>query len=177
MCDINVLGFGGKAPVEVLNLLSKARLEYGIDEIIPNRSQSIKSALLQAPHRTFLKDAVVSDRKATSSLIIYCLPTTVTEYIGFSSEADLVRSNILSGGSDVVVVVYDIISNKFLGGSIDDILVAITGNVDVQSAFAGTSLMALSKLDAKAVEQAVGPTKRKDVVIIGGCLSQVTTSI
>lgn len=168
MCDINVLGFGGKAPIEVLNLLSKARLEYGIGEIIPNRSQSIQSALLQAPHRTFLKDTVVSDTKATSSLVIYCLPTTVTEYIGFSSEADQVRSNILSGGSDVVVVVYDIISNKFLGGSIDDILVAITGNADAQSAFAGTSLMALSKLDAKAVEQAVGPTKRKDVVIIVG---------
>jgi len=169
---LTVLGFGNRYPIEVLNLLSKARLEYGIDEIIPNRSQSIQSALLQAPHRTFLKevDDENVERKAISSLLIYCLPTTVTEYIGFSSEANLVRSKILTDRPDpkIVVVVYDISSSKFLGGSINDILAAITGNSEAQSAFAGASLLALSKLDTEAVEQVVGPTKRKDVVIVVG---------
>ena len=152
----------------MLDLLSKARLECGIDEIIPSRSQSIQSALLQAPHRTFLKESC-DDSKATTSLLVYCLPTTVTEYIGFSSEGDQVRSKILAGDdSNTVVVVYDISSNAFLGGSIENVLAAVTGNEQAQSTFAGASLTALSKLDAKAVEQAVGPSKRKDTVIIVG---------
>jgi len=168
MYSIDVLGFGGRAPVEVLDLLSKARLECGIDEIIPSRSQSIQFALLQPPHRTFLKESR-DDCKATTSLLVYCLPTTVTEYIGFSSETELVRSKILAADDSIsVVVVYDISSATFLGGSIEDVLAAVTGNEQVRSTFAAAALTAFSKLDAKTVEQAVGPSKRKDTVIVVG---------
>ena len=146
-------------------MLSKARLDCGIDKISPSRSQSIQLALLQAPHRTFLTESC-DDCKATASLLVYCLPTSVTEYIGSSSEADQVRSKILAG--DGVVVVYDVSSSSFLGGSIEDALEAVVGNEQAQSAFAGAALTSLSKLDAKAVEQAVGPTKRKDTVIVVG---------
>lgn len=149
----------------MLDLLSKARLDCGIDKITPSRSQSIQLALLQAPHRTFLTESC-DDCKATASLLVYCLPTSVTEYIGSSSEADLVRSKILAG--DGVVVVYDVSSSSFLGGSIEDALGAVVGNEQARSAFAGAALTSLSKLDAKAVEQAVGPTKRKDTVIVVG---------
>ena len=150
---------------QVLDLLSKARLECGIDTINPRRSQSIEYALLEAPYRTFLKDSS-SECKATSSVVVYCLPTSVTEYIGSSSEADSVRQKVLTG--DDVVVVYDVSSSSFLGGSVSDALAAASGNDEAKSAFAGAALTALSTLDAKAVEQAVGPTKRKDTVIVVG---------
>jgi hypothetical protein len=154
--------------LQVLDLLSKARLDCGIDEITPSRSQSIQLTLLQAPHRTFLKESC-DNCNATASLLVYCLPTSVTEYIGSSSEADLVRSKILAGdGSNYVVVVYDVSSASFLGGSIEDVLGAVEGNEQARSAFAGAALTALSKLDSNAVEQAVGPAKRKDTVIVVG---------
>jgi phosphoribosylamine--glycine ligase/phosphoribosylglycinamide formyltransferase/phosphoribosylformylglycinamidine cyclo-ligase/phosphoribosylamine--glycine ligase/phosphoribosylformylglycinamidine cyclo-ligase len=102
--------------------------------------------------------------------LVYCLPSTVTEYLGFSSEAELVRSKILSDGSytATVVAVYDTASNSILGGSVDDVLAAITGNEQTQAALAAASLTALSTLDSLAVQQAVGPSKRKDVVIVVG---------
>lgn len=67
-----------------------------------------------------------------------------------------------------MVVVYDVSSSSFLGGSVSDALAAASGNDEAKSAFAGAALTALSTLDAKAVEQAVGPTKRKDTVIVVG---------
>ena len=148
-----------------MDLLSKARLECGFDTIAPNRSQSIQLALLQAPYRTFLEESC-QDSKATLSLLVYCLPNSVTEYIGSSSEADRVRSKILSG--ETVVVAYEASSASLLGGSVSDALAAACGNDSAKSAFAGAALTALSKLDGSAVEQAIGPTKRKDTVIVVG---------
>jgi len=169
MFNINVLGFGGRAPAQVLDLLAKASKEYGINQIIPNRSQAIQPALLQPPYRTFLKGSG-GDCKATSSLMLYCLPSTVTEYLGFPSEAELVRSKILSDGSTsaTVVVVYDTAADRIVGGSVDDVLAAVAGNGDARATLAAASLTALSNLDAQAIQQAVGPSKRKDVVIVVG---------
>ena len=148
----------------MLDLLSKTRIECGIDEIIPSRSQSIQSALLQPPYRTFLQESC-ENSKATTSLLVYCLPASVTEYIASSSEADLVRSKILAGG---VVVAYDVASASFVGGSITDALAAVTGDETAQSVFSGATLAAVSKLDANTVTEAVGPSKRKDIVIVVG---------
>lgn len=151
-------------------MLSKASKECGINQILTTRSQSIQPALLEAPYRTFLKGSAGGDCKAKSSLLVYCLPSTVTEYIGFATEAELVRSKILAAGSasTSVVSVYDISSNSIVGGSVDDVLAAVMGNEELQSALAAASLTALSQLDAAAVQQAVGPAKRKDVVIVVG---------
>jgi phosphoribosylamine--glycine ligase len=105
------------------------------------------------------------------SLLVYCLPTTVTEYLGFCSEAELVRAKILANGvgnASTVVAVYDPSTDSILGGSVDDVLAAVMGNEQVQASLAGASLKALSELDAAAVEQAIGPIKRKDVVIVVG---------
>jgi len=89
----------------------------------------------------------------------------VTEYIASSSEADLVRSKILAGG---FVVAYDVASASFVGGSIEDALAAVAGDETAQSAFSGATLAAVSKLDANTVAEAVGPSKRKDIVIVVG---------
>jgi phosphoribosylamine--glycine ligase/phosphoribosylglycinamide formyltransferase/phosphoribosylformylglycinamidine cyclo-ligase/phosphoribosylamine--glycine ligase/phosphoribosylformylglycinamidine cyclo-ligase len=149
-----------------LELLSRASKECGINQIIPNRSQSIQPALLQAPYRTFLKGSG-GDCTAKSSLLVYCLPSTVTEYLAFSSEAALVRSKILSDGSTVVVA-YDVTTNSIVGGSVDDVLAAIAGNDEVRATLAAATLTALTGLDAAAVQQAVGPSKRQEVVIVVG---------
>lgn len=148
-------------------MLTRASKECGINQILTNRSQSIQPALLAAPYRTFLKGSG-GDCTAKSSLLVYCLPGSVTEYLGFAAEAELVRSKILADGSTSVVAVYDGASNSIVGGSVEDVLAAVKGNDEVQSTLAAASLTALSHLDSAAVQQAVGPTKRKDVVIVVG---------
>lgn len=152
--------------LQVLELLSRASKDCGINQIVPNRSQSIEPSLMRAPYRTFLTGSV-GERKAKSSLLVYCLPVSVTEYLHFSSEAEFVRSNILSNDSTVVAV-YDPSSNSILGGSVDDVVAALTGNDEAQVSLAAASLTALSGLDGAVVQQVVGPFKRKDVVIVVG---------
>jgi hypothetical protein len=147
-------------------LLARASKECGINQILTSRSQSIQPALLAAPYRTFLKGSG-GDCTAKSSLLVYCLPGTVTEYLGFAAEAELVRSKILADGSSVVAV-YDKASDSLVGGSADDVLAAVTGNDGARSALAAASLTALSQLDSAAVQQAVGPSRRKDVVVVVG---------
>lgn len=158
--------------LQVLDLLARASKECGINQITPNRSQSIEAALLQAPYRTFLKGSGGGECKAKHSLLVYCLPATVTEYLGFSAEAELVRSKILAGGngtSATVVAIYDPSSERILGaGSVDDVLAAVMGNEQAQESLAAFALTEVSGLDAAAIQQAVGPTKRKDVVIVVG---------
>jgi D-alanine-D-alanine ligase-like ATP-grasp enzyme len=166
-------------------LLSRASKECGIDQIITTRSQSIQPALLAAPYRTFLKGSSDGDNTTTtnnnnaicsaqSSLIVYCLPSSVTEYLAFAAtEVELVRSKILSsaGSSSVVVAVYDGSSNSIVGSpssSVDDVLAAVMGNDAIRSSLAASALTAFSQLDVSAIQLAVGPTKRKDVVIVVG---------
>lgn len=150
-------------------MLSKTTAECGIPEIVPNRSQAIPLALLQAPYRTFLSNSESEKTKSsTLSLLVYCLPTTETEYVKFSSEAESVRSQILSGDSSTVVVAYDVTKNEIVGGTVADVIGAVSGDSDKQSSLAAASLDALSKLDAMAIQQIVSPSKRKDVVIVVG---------
>ena len=146
-------------------MLQKARKECGFGEITPNRSQSIESALLRAPYNSFLKGSC-SDCKATASLTVYCIPTSVPEYIASSSEANGVRSKILA--SDGVVVAYDVSSAEFVGGSVQDTLEAVKGDKEAQSSLAGAALLSLSKLDVKTSEQSAGPNRLNDTVIVVG---------
>jgi phosphoribosylamine--glycine ligase/phosphoribosylglycinamide formyltransferase/phosphoribosylformylglycinamidine cyclo-ligase/phosphoribosylamine--glycine ligase/phosphoribosylformylglycinamidine cyclo-ligase len=149
--------------------LAKSSLECGIPEIIPNRSQAIPHALLQAPYRKFLSNSGNGKTdSSTLSLLVYCLPTTETEYVAFSSEAESIRSVILSGDSSVVVASFDVSENSIVGGTLEDVVAAVSGDSDKQAALAAASLQALSKLDTMAISQIVGPSKRKDVVIVVG---------
>ena len=126
-------------------------------------------ALLQAPYRCFLnRDANEKTALFSSSLLVFCLPTSPTEYTASSSEAALVRSQILSGDDDVVVVVYTVAGDSFVGGSTDDIVAALSGDSGKRACLAAASLNAIASLDAAAVAEVVGPSKRKDVVVVVG---------
>lgn len=125
-------------------------------------------ALLEAPYRCFLsRDANESTDKYTSSLLVYCLPTSATEYTASASEAASVRSQILSG-DDVVVVIFDAAADSLVGGSTQDVVAALSGDAEKRQTLAAASLKALANLDAIAVADVVGPSKRKDVVIVVG---------
>jgi hypothetical protein len=140
-------------------------LECGIETLTPQRSQSMMLALCQAPYRTFLRNPPQPD-KSPANLLLYCLPTSVTEYLGFASEASLVRSKVLDGST--VVAIFDPKTEAFLGASdANVILAAINGDAGALSTLAAASLSALSNLDALAAAQ-VGPSKRQDVVIVVG---------
>lgn len=99
---------------------------------------------------------------------MYCLPTTETEYVKFLAEAESVRSVILSDDASTIVATYDVSKNSIVGGSVEDVVAAISGDSEKQASLAAASLEALSKLDAMAISQVVGPSRRKDVVIVVG---------
>ena len=131
--------------LQVLELLTKALKETGISEIVPDRSQAIPLALLEAPYRSFLNTNENNEASSTS-LLVYCLPTSATEYTSFSSEAESIRSKILSSDSSTVVA-FDVAKNSFVGGSVEDILSAVNGSSDKKSELSAACLTALSDLD------------------------------
>lgn len=92
----------------------------------------------------------------------------MTEYTGFSSESESVRSMILSEDSSTVIAVFDVDKNCIVGGTSEDVLAAIGGNTEKQASLAAGALSALSNLDSEAITEVVGPSKRKDVVIVVG---------
>jgi hypothetical protein len=141
--------------------LSKAVTAHGVVSIDPQRSQGMMLALLQAPYRVFLKNEAQTN-KTPPNILLYCLPPTVTEYLGFFSEAATVRSRILRGHT--LVAIYDPKVDAFVG---ENILAAIAGDASAQSALAAVSLSALSSLDQLASVQ-VGPAKLEDIVIVVG---------
>ena len=159
---------------QVLAVLSRAIKGGYLATIDPVRSQSISLALTRAPYRTFLSNGSIGSGEP--NLILYSLPTSVTEYLSFGgSEASVVRSAILSG--DRVVAVYDSVASSFLGGSVDTVLASLGGSSGLsdsdeaaKGALASAALAALSKLDQEAASQLdlASSTKRKDVVIVVG---------
>lgn len=139
--------------------------EYGVVSIEPKRSQAMLLALCQAPYRVFLENDEQPD-KNPPNVLLYCLPPTVTEYLGFSDEASIVRSKLLDG-SNTVVAIYDTTTGSFVGGDVSTVLDAIGGNENARASLAAASLSALSQLDQLAATQ-LGPSKREDVVIVVG---------
>jgi len=164
----SVIGFGSRAPENVLEVLSQSISKGLVSEVKPVRSQSINLALLQPPYRTFLEgNTGAASSSPSPDLIIYCLPSSVSEYAAFGSEANTVRSTILSSSSTVVTV-YDPKSDSFMGGSIDDILSALSGNNDKKDALSCASLGSFSCIDELASSSLFGPKKQSDVVIVVG---------
>jgi len=145
--------------------LSKAVTEHGVVSIDPQRSQGMMLALCQAPYRVFTENDAQADKNPPDALL-YCLPPTVTEYLGFSEEASAVRAKLLDA-SNTVVAVFDPKNNSFVGGDAGDVVDAIAGNDVARAVLAAESLSALSQLDQLASAQ-LGPNKRDDVVIVVG---------
>lgn len=123
-------------------------------------------ALLEAPYRTFLSSSE-SEAVAAKDLIIYALPTSVSEYLGAGvSESNLVRSKATSAGSSAVVVTYDVSTDSFAGAtSGDDILSCLKSSTASASAFASATLSSLASLDALASTHF---SKNGDTVIVVG---------
>ena len=148
----------------MLETLSKSVSEGHVSDIKPVRSQGMSLALLNAPYRTFMEGNDASTPSA--DLIIYCLPTSFSEYKAFGSEANIVRSSILE--SSAVVAVYDTKSDSFMGGTSDDIIAALAGDEDKKDILASASLGSFSCLDELASSKLAGPKKQSDVVIVVG---------
>lgn len=158
-----LIGFGGRAPSKVLELLSQAVSSERISDIQCLRSQSIPNSLLRAPYRTFRSG---NNLVANNDLIIYCLPTSVSEYLAFGSEANEVRSAILQ--SKAIVVIFDIKADNFVGGSTEDVLAALSNECQKKEILASAAIQALSSLDVMASSQIAGPKKQSDTVIVVG---------
>ena len=146
----------------MLELLSKSVSGEKVADIKCVRSQNISSALLQAPFRTFS----AGNTGSANELIVYCMPTSVSEYLAFGSEANTVRSAILS--SSATVVVFDTKVIDFVGCSVDDVLSALSGDVEKNENLASAAIQALSSLDLLAASQLAGSKKQSDTVIVVG---------
>jgi formyltetrahydrofolate-dependent phosphoribosylglycinamide formyltransferase len=160
----SVLGFGGRKPPCVLEVLSKA-VALGVSEILPERSQSIALGLTEPPYRVFLRNDALPD-KSPRNLLIYCIPSSVTEYLNTHHEAARVRSFLLSSSATTVVALYDPKADHFIGGSSEFILESLNDLTKCKTlALAGLSRLA--ELDPLAAAQ-IGPDGRGDVVIVVG---------
>jgi phosphoribosylamine--glycine ligase/phosphoribosylglycinamide formyltransferase/phosphoribosylformylglycinamidine cyclo-ligase/phosphoribosylamine--glycine ligase/phosphoribosylformylglycinamidine cyclo-ligase len=166
MSTATVLGFGARTPQRVLDVLSRAVTDHGVVSIDAQRSQNVELALCEAPYRVFAKNDSQPEKKEPPNVLIYCLPTSVTEYLGFSQEASAVRSKLLND-SNTVVALYDPKSDGIVGGDSTLVLGAIRGDEVAKSTLAAASLSSLSQLDQLAAAQ-LGPEKRQDVVIVVG---------
>jgi phosphoribosylamine--glycine ligase/phosphoribosylglycinamide formyltransferase/phosphoribosylformylglycinamidine cyclo-ligase/phosphoribosylamine--glycine ligase/phosphoribosylformylglycinamidine cyclo-ligase len=140
--------------------------DHGVVSIDAQRSQNVELALCEAPYRVFAKNDSQPEKKEPPNVLIYCLPTSVTEYLGFSQEASAVRSKLLND-SNTVVALYDPKSDGIVGGDSTLVLGAIRGDEVAKSTLAAASLSSLSQLDQSAAAQ-LGPEKRQDVVIVVG---------
>lgn len=152
--------------------MAKAVADAGIETIVTTRSQAIPLSLLEAPYRTFCQNNPQPDKEQkspTKKMMIYCKPTSVSEYLASLSESSSVRASILSDASTTVTAIYDVEQDAILGGDVSSLLDAIAGkNNDSQSKLAEAALLALAKLDTMAAQQAIGPKKQSDVVIVVG---------
>ena len=129
-----ILGFGSQRLVIVLEILAQAVTEHGITRIDLKRSQSMQLALEQAPYRVFLKSSSGGvdshpEKSHSRCLLLYCLPSSVTEYLAASQEAAHVRSVLLSqstSASDATVVAcYDPKTGTVFGGDTGTVLAAL----------------------------------------------------
>jgi Phosphoribosylglycinamide synthetase, N domain len=143
-------------------------------------------ALCDAPYRTFLNySSSSSSSNNKKNLLLYCLPTSVSEYVAFSSEATTVRSQIFNTATTAttdtattIVAIYSVEQDDFLGGTMEDLLLAMSSNNNnnndqqllLQNQFSQAALLALAELDGKAAQQLLGTTNNnnKDVVIVVG---------
>lgn len=175
MAIATVLGFGSRAPSQVLDVLSSLISNNSISQIVPERSQSIEYALSKAPYRTFLTSASTSTSTTSSKdVLIYCLPTSVSEYHGFLSELNQVRSALVSSNS--IVAVFDTKSNSFLGttttntsSSPSDIASSLASNNEqVVLQMANATIAAFTSLDQQSTSTFLGPNKQADTVIVVG---------
>jgi hypothetical protein len=100
-------------------------------------------------------------------LLLYCLPSSLSEYLLFHLEASAVRSSLLKNSH--VVVIYDANSDSILGGSVDQVLRALNGDSLCRSALISAGLEALADLDRQVSQQLYQNTiKTENVVIVVG---------
>ena len=169
MSQATVLGFGGRAPTAVLQVLAIAVKEAKVQTIVAQRSQAIQLALAGAPYRVFLKNVenLEQSSSAKTNLLVFCLPSSTTEYLLAPTEAQAVRTALLLNANDTVVALYDVKHAQIVGGSVESIIEALKGDLSKKQRLAMASLQHLSELDQLAAGQ-LGPDQVRDTVIVVG---------
>lgn len=166
-----VVGFGGRAPAVVLELLASLPIEYNVEIV---RSASIEQSLVAPPFRRFLKSNTQDSLIGTSpAVLIYQIPSSAIEYMKHDDESALFRNTLLHGNAsnkiDVLSVAYDPDSDSLLGASLNSILQALKDEkcppFTVRGNLAFAALKALAALDLKAAEMAI---RHKDTVLVVG---------
>jgi len=182
--DIVIIGFGGTAPTPVLELVSNAVVSStnndnsSFQSIKPIRSQSMEYELLKAPYRTFLNNNSKSSNSSSGSqLIIYNLPTSLTEYVSttIQNEVSYIKSILYSSlqsttnnnSKKKILITYDSSTNQFLG--IPSSLYKPTQilnevqNCGLSNSSTKLTLQQLAKFDTQAAS-----LSSKDVIILIG---------
>jgi len=143
---------------QVLELLSR----LGIGEIITERSQNIEASLLSAPYRIFLR---YSGEEA-GNLLLYCIPSSISEYVRFRDEVSQVREKLLAIDEKNVVAFFDASSEKFLGASLEDVLRAVSGDELSNKNLASAGLLSLAEKD-REMAQYISEKKENTVIVVG----------
>ena len=135
-----------------------------MQRVICKRSQNFELALSRSPYSIFPENPP-QEGKNPKNLFLYCLPSSLTEYVGFSEETSLVRSTILKE-PETIVAAFDPNQQQFVGGKGYHLFQGIVnGDAKVRSMLAVAALGALGNLDTLAAGHL---RDDKDVVIVVG---------
>ena len=149
-----------------MDLLEKCANDNIIYKVELNRSPEIASlddppyklALLRHSSMN-LEDSHCNGDDKRQNLLIYCLPSSVTEYLSVVDEANKIRSVILSSRSnnnETVVVMFNPNDSTFVGCSASDIIFCLSSGIhsdEIANKIASSSLSALASLDSLVAKE------------------------
>ena len=151
---------------QVLGVVEHAVRACGIEKVVLQRSQNFELALCQSPYNIFL-DNPPKEGCNPKSLLIYCLPSSTTEYLRFSEETALVRSTLF-GDDDTAVICFDVHTSKFHGIIRHNIFQWMVQNDSkARSLMARGTLSALGLLDGDVAAMYHEKKKRDTVIVVG----------
>jgi len=156
-----VIGFGNRAPAEVLLLVKECLKNKIVSSIIPIHSYKIESGLLKAPYQMFMNgNGDDDDAKVDDYIIIYCLPHTTSEYFELYKYVNEIRNSLINGG--IIFVPYSSELDSFIGWKNYSDVINSLGNEDKVLKIALESLKIFAEWDIKLAN-----INYKTVLVVG----------
>lgn len=104
---VKLIGFGGRAPSCVLELIRSGKNHGWVGCVLPPvRSAALGVALLDAPYRMFCsRNSLEDEAEHQQLLVLYCLPTSLSEYwLNGVEEMNQIRAHVMKKSPGNVVV-------------------------------------------------------------------------
>mmetsp|Transcript_41678 Transcript_41678/g.50726 ORF Transcript_41678/g.50726 Transcript_41678/m.50726 type:complete len:1143 (+) Transcript_41678:82-3510(+) len=167
---VTVIGFGGRSPPEVVSLVSDLRKQNVVKTISAVRSPALPQSLLS--EGCFLGSVPPPPHSSSSSptLVLYAVPSSISDYIAHVDESNAIRSTVLSQSSAATNThVVGFSNSEFLGGvTSSDIIIAMTssGTPTLPPTVPSSLLTALNSLETRSASTLFS-TPKDTVAVVG----------